>query len=226
MQYKVLCSASSSGHGRLVQMTLEEGLDVNAKDVSGTYARPSFLDNEADREFEKCGMDAVNRAASNGHEQVVQILLDYGDDIYFSGWYGGPSLSEAAGNQHKSMMRFLFNREADLKVEGCGEHAFFSAVTDGHEQVVRVLVDTGVNINCGHGPSTPAPILSAMMHGHKHMIKPLIELGAKRVDPLYSPWAEKFLDGTYPPPLLSTHTKAMRKHQQRSRTFEYTVMLL
>lgn len=37
-----------------------------------------------------------------------------------------------------------------------------------------------------------------MMYGQDRVVKLLLELGAKRVDPLESVWAEKFLDGTYP----------------------------
>ena len=144
-------------------------------------------------------MDAINRAASNGHIHVVQILLDYGANINSVQCRGRTPLFEAARNQHVSMTRFLLDNGADLEFAACSEDALFFAVQHGHEAVVRMLVEAGVNVD---GPpeyseSEPAPILIAIAHGHDRMVELLLELGAQKVDPMQSIWAEKFRDGTY-----------------------------
>ena len=221
VQCKVLRLSSSFGHQALVQMMLDQGLDVNVEDIGGVRALESaafnghasivslLIENGAALTFNGSGLDAINGAAAYGHIKVAEILLDHGADINSVECMGWPPLLEAAKYEQVSMMRLLIDRGADLEVVGCGEYAFSRAVNRGNEEEVRILVEAGVNIN---GPpeyseTEPAPILSAMMHGQDRMVKTLLELGAKMVDPLQSKWAEKFRDGTYPsrprtPPLL------------------------
>ena len=221
VQHRVLWAASRFGHPHIVQMMLDNGVDVNAQKIGGTRALECaassgdallvslLLENGAVRDFDGSGMDAINRAASNGHIHMVQILLDYGANINSVQCRGRIPFFEAARNQYMSMMRFLLDNGVDLELAACGEDALCFAIQHGHEAVVRMLVEAGVNVD---GPpeyseSEPAPILIAIAHGHGRMVNLLLELGAQKVDPMQSIWAEKFRDGTYPrhppsPPIL------------------------
>lgn len=210
LQYEVLWTACRFGYLRIVQIMLDQGLDVNATKIGGSRALESaayyghvpvvslLFEKGADLQYEGNEWHAVHAAASNGHEEVVQMLLDNGADINSSGSRSLTPLWEAAKNQQLSMMRFLLNNGADLAVDECGDYAFFRAVIQGHEQVVRILAEAGVNVDGVPSDSEPPPILNAMIHGQKSMVKVLLELGAQWVDPLKSAWGEKFLDGTYP----------------------------
>ena len=105
---------------------------------------------------------------------------------------------EAAKTQQLDMMRFLLNNGADLQAHVCGDYAFSRAVIQGHEQVVGILAEAGVSVDGPPDDTELSPILNAMIQGRGNMVKLLLELGAKPVNPLKSAWAEKFLNGTYP----------------------------
>lgn len=212
LQYEILWRACWRGHLRLVQDMLDEGLDVNATRLGGLRAlefaayhgHVSILsllfEKGADLNYEGNEYHAIHGAASNGHEDVVQVLLDHGADVNSSGSRYLTPLWEAAKNQQLSMMRFLLSKGADVEADECGDYAFFRAIIQGHEQVVRILAEAGVNVDGVPGDSEPPPILNAMIHGQGDMVKLLLELGAQPVDPMKSAWAQKFLDGTYPKP--------------------------
>lgn len=217
LQSEILVVAAGIGHLQLVQTMLDNGIDVNytgfgyihvlTEAAAGGYALVVSLLLEKGALFNSKGHDrgAINRAARYGHEDVVRVLLDNGADVNADSGSGFQNpLYEAAMSQHVSMMRLLLDRGADIKAFECGESAFDRAIRMGYEEVIRVLVEAGVDIDSTGYDG----ILTAIMYGQDRVVKPLLELGAKRVDPLTSEWAEKFLDGTYPkyvgnpPPLL------------------------
>ena len=212
LQYEILWSACRYGHIQLVQIMLDKGLDVNATKLGGSRALESaayyghasivslLFDNGAYLNYGGYECHAIHVAASNGHQEVVQMLLDQGADINSSGSRGVTPIWEAAKNQQLDMMRFLLNNGADLQADECGDYALFRAVIQGHEQVIRILAESGVRVDGSPDDTQPPPILNAMIHGRGNMVKLLLELGAQQVDPLDSAWAKKFLNGTYPLP--------------------------
>lgn len=216
LQYKILWTACRLGFARLVQNMLDEGIDVNATDIGGPraleYAASSghapivslLFEQGADLKYEGSERHAIQAAACHGYQEVVQILLDHGADVNTSGLRYLTPLWEAATSQQISMMRFLFSKGADLAAEECGDYAFFRAVLQGHEEVVRSLAEMGVSVDGVPGDPEPPPILNATIHGQKRMVEVLLELGAQWVDPMKSAWREKFMDSTYPKALPPT----------------------
>lgn len=221
LQSEMLVVAARFGHLQLVHTMLDNGIDPNyigfgyihvlTKAAAGGHAPIVSLLLEKGALFDSEGHSkgAINVAARYGHEDVVRVLLDNGADVNADSGSGFQNpLYEAAMSQHVGMMRFLLDKGADIKAFECGESAFSRAIMKGYEEVIRVLVEAGVDIDSTGYDGEPAPILSAMMYGQDRVVELLLELGAKRVDPLTSDWAEKFLDGSYPeyigdpPPLL------------------------
>ena len=45
------------------------------------------------------------------------------------------------------MMPFLLGNRVDMQTHKCGEYAFFRAVIQGHEQVVCMLAEVGINVD-------------------------------------------------------------------------------
>lgn len=215
LQSQALLTAAEYGHAEIVRMMLEAGADVDTRGIGGPSAiqlAASLGRADVVRLLLAAGADQTSkrvtctfddplcRAASNGHEQVVQILLDAGEDV------NGPSASDsplyaAAGNEEIPMMRFLLERGADVHAHDCGAKAICTAAARGYELVVRLLVANGISPD-GPRKINQSPMLSAMMGGQTHVIRTLTELGAKEVDPARTKYAEAFASGEYPKRML------------------------
>ncbi|KAI4256783.1 MAG: hypothetical protein L6R42_006025 [Xanthoria sp. 1 TBL-2021] len=202
-----LRQASASGHTPAVQYLLNSGSDLMSWEPSGgalhLAARSGF--SQVVRVLLNRGAGPNERsqygqplffAAKNGHTEVVQILLDHGADINAKG-HRHSVLARAARNGELTMVKYLLNKGVDLMAPGNGGRALEEAADWGHEDVVKLLVGLGVNIN-GLGGKRDPPILRAMVCGQQHIVKLLVELGAKEQDPSETRYAAKFADGRLP----------------------------
>lgn len=169
----LLHHAARGGHAHLVQFLLEHGVSY----YEGRWGDPLYL------------------AAINGHKDVVQVLLDHGADINAKG-RDSCVLAHAARNGEAPMIRFLVDHGVDVRAGDSGEIALESAAERGHEETVRLLVGMGVLVDGCSGRDSP--VLRAMMYGQQGVVDTLLELGAKKVDPLETEYAYEFLDGEYP----------------------------
>lgn len=208
MMAQALLTASVKGYLHVVQTLLDSGLDVNTRDHEGksslhqaargghTRVVRLLLDRGAWYYDYHCG-DPLYLAAQNGHEDVVQMLLDGGADIDAKGPHYCV-LARAARNGETQMVRFFLEKGVDLNGSHCGEPwlrgdiALELAAGRGQEDTVRLLVGLGVDVN--GGKHRDSPMMRAMMNCYDDMVKTLLELGAKEVDPLKTECAQYFTD--------------------------------
>ena len=115
---------------------------------------------------------------------------------------------EAACTQQIDMMQYLLQRGADLTSRDCGANALVDAAQMGHEDVIRVLVEAGIDVNGdGRASHFSSAVLSAKIGRQTSTVDLLFALRARDVDPLTTHRRTQFLDGRYPcqkppPPLL------------------------
>lgn len=84
----------------------------------------------------------------------------------------------------------------DLQDSNRGDIALGLAAEYGHEDIVGLLVGLGVDFD-GWGYHD-SPMLRALVYGQDHVVRMLLELGAKEVDVTKSEYASDFADGEYP----------------------------
>ncbi len=85
---------------------------------------------------------ALIRAAANGHEDTVRLLLEWREHAPRADCRDGQALISAAMNGHEVVVRLLLEwREHAPRADCQGGDALISAAMGGHEVVVRLLLE-------------------------------------------------------------------------------------
>jgi ankyrin repeat protein len=151
--------ASFFGIGEAIKTMLQQGVEINAADQEGRTP--------------------LSRAAGNGHELVVKLLLDRGprletkDDVF-----GQTPLSVAAQNGHDLVVKLLLDKGADPETKKTGgQTPLLLAAKNGYDLVVKLLLDKGAGLET-KGYYGQTPLLLAAENGRDLVVKLLLDKGA------------------------------------------------
>jgi len=122
--------------------------------------------------------NALQAASRNGHEKVVEQLLDKGTDVNAQGGRYGNALEAASQNGREKVVELLLDKGADVNAQGgiCG-NALQAASRNGHEKVVEQLLDKGTDVNAQGGRYGNA-LQAASVYGHEKVVELLLDKGA------------------------------------------------
>ncbi len=85
-------------------------------------------------------------AARTGQVEVAKKLVELGIDVNSTGGAaGGNALNIAASEGHLELVKFLINRGANLDVSKPERNPLFAAIHNGHFDVARILIDSGID---------------------------------------------------------------------------------
>ncbi|EXV06641.1 ankyrin repeat protein [Metarhizium robertsii] len=120
--------AAGEGHEAVVQLLLEKGTDVNAKDIDGQT--PLWL------------------AAAKGHEAIVRLLMKERADIHIKDKHGRTPLMLAARRDNTTIVQLLLEKGADIMAKDSrhNQTPLSWAADRGHEAVVRLLLERGADL--------------------------------------------------------------------------------
>ncbi|KAF5684318.1 ankyrin protein 3 [Fusarium circinatum] len=121
-------------------------------------------------------------ACENGHVGIARVLVERdAQPIHVSESSYSP-LMLAAKNGHIDIARWLVNHDVDIHQEYKRETAICLASSNGHGEVVELLLDVGADLNtCG---VKDIPILGlAAQKGHEKVVKLLLKRGANIEEP-------------------------------------------
>jgi ankyrin repeat protein len=123
--------------------------------------------------------DGLRLASAEGHEKIIDLLLDHGAQINQSGMQSGPALCEASCNGHLGALRTLIRRNADIHAKGNFNpaDALQLACLNGHVNIVKELLLRGAKIEDPGWYGTP--LQAASQNGHNRVVQILIRKGAK-----------------------------------------------
>lgn len=152
-----LHEAAMNGRFESLQLLLEQGADVNAKDLSGDTA--------------------LHLASSNAHNEAVQLLLEKGAHINASNTAGYTALHEAVFQAHNSTVLLLLQNRADIDAKGNGEDTALHLVArEGHKELALLLLQNGASTKEENCEGWLA-VHDAAWEGHKAIISLLLDNG-------------------------------------------------
>lgn len=123
-----LVLAAKEGHGDVVRILLEVGVDIDAQlHLPGRTT-------------------ALQEAARHGHVAVVQTLLNSGANMHVGEI---DPISTAAAKGHHRIVEMLLDWELKASHQVCAVQALEYAAGNGHIDTVRMLLDRGVEMGNG-----------------------------------------------------------------------------
>lgn len=122
--------------------------------------------------------NALQAAASGGHEKVVQMLLDAAANINTRGGFCNDALQAASMMGHEKVVQMLIGAGADVNAQGrVLGNALQAASYYNHEKVVQMLLDGGAEIDAEGGEYGNA-LQAASIQGHEKVVQMLLDAGA------------------------------------------------
>ncbi|HCQ02677.1 MAG TPA: ankyrin repeat domain-containing protein [Candidatus Latescibacteria bacterium] len=106
-----------------MRLLLDHGADVNVKGSRGT---------------------ALKTASSEGHTEIVRLLLESPVEVNIKNDVGNTALMDASRGGHLGIVRLLLNHDQDVDVKkNAGNTALMYASRGGHVRVVELLKAAG-----------------------------------------------------------------------------------
>ena len=189
-----LMDASKIGWESAIEMYLDKGADVNAKNDKGItplmaasaigdvksvkllVSRGAALDIRANYG----GWTALFMAALNGHEETVQYLIRAGADVNIQGDKRSTPLILACMKGHPSIALMLINAGANVNAStDLGYTALHGAAVRGLPKVARILIEKGADVNRREVLNNDTPLIYAAVKGNDDTVNILISAGAE-----------------------------------------------
>ena len=155
----------------IVRLLIETGADVNAAEGFG-------------------GNTPLHEAVEQGNGEIVKILVAAGADVNAEGFMSRTPLSLAAEEGATEIMRILLRPGLDAGTSADGEdkeaaptpsigsEALFTAIEKDDVEMVRLLVETGGDVNAAEGFGGNTPLHEAVEKGDVEIVKILVAAGA------------------------------------------------
>ncbi|KAK9682305.1 hypothetical protein RND81_10G064300 [Saponaria officinalis] len=162
----------------MAKQEAELALKVNNTAYYGDlYQLKSFVRAGADpKKTDYDGRSPLHLAASRGHEDIVQFLIQEGVDVNVLDNFGTTPLMEAVKNGHDKVADLLRKKGATLDVKDVGT-VLCTAVASGDTEFLKRLLSNGINPNSkDYDHRTPLHV--AASQGLYLLAKMLVDAGA------------------------------------------------
>ncbi|CAG2256755.1 unnamed protein product [Mytilus edulis] len=204
-----LHSACQNGHAETVKILMEFGMNVNQKNKNGRtplylacghgchdtvkylldlngQALISRVDTTIKTEK---GWSPLHIACCKGYLEIVKLLIDVGMNLNDRTKSNSTPLHKACQDGRYETVKFLLdlncqilNSRVDTTIKNiCGESGLHLASGNGHIEVVKLLVDVGMNLNDTTNAGS-TPLHMACRKGQFDIVKYLLDLNGKALN--------------------------------------------
>lgn len=135
-----------------------------------------YEDEDYEYEDEDIARTPLAAAVLGEKINIVRILLEAGADPNPSVWHETPVLVEAARNSQAEIIQALITAGANVNL-GFDELPLHTAAEEGHEEVVRLLLDAGADVE-GQEEDGWTALMEASCAGYLPIVQRLVEQGA------------------------------------------------
>lgn len=190
-QFTPLMMAANGNHPEIAQLLIEKGANVNYINSSGWTALIETADEGAyatavvlleaganvNLHDEFKGKSAVTMAASEGHSNFLQLLLNAGADLALLN-NGYPPLQAAAEEGQQVIVEILLQQGIDVNSKDHHERTALSyAAIEGKYEVAAYLIEKGAEID-SKDENERTPLMYAVIEGEEDVTQLLLEQGA------------------------------------------------
>ena len=165
-----LQAAVIGGHGKIVQLLVDRGADVNAQPGAVSHWFGGLV----------LSSTALAAAVHRADNDMIEFLLSSGARVDLEHHMHPPALYVAAEAGHVALIPKLLSAGAELEVQYGGKPPLYAAVEEGHLAAARQLLESGANANhSASGYDGPKTILdAAIQQGSDETLSLLIDFGA------------------------------------------------
>jgi len=144
--------AALTGNIEIVKSLLEQGVDVNGKDLEG--------------------LTALMLSSFNGHTDIVKLLLDNGALIEARDKVGRTAIMFASTGPFPETVTLLLENDASVNAVDHGEHwtPLMHASAEGLFEIVKILLEYGADPSLIDIDGDTAASF-ALQNGHKDVVK-------------------------------------------------------
>lgn len=180
-----------------VQKLVQQGADINAQDSRGRTALLAAVEGNhiecafeliaaaADVNVQDDKMDSpLLLAGAAGTLEILKFILQAKPDFAIYNRYGGTPLIPACERGHVEVVKTFLNTNADIDhVNNLGWTALLEAIilSDGgprHQEIFKLLVDAGANVNIGDHEGV-TPLIHVRQKGFENIVRILRSAGAR-----------------------------------------------
>ena len=152
--------ASRDGHVEVARVLLQNGADVNARDISKWTPLRQALDDK-------------------GHVEVALVLLEHGADVSAQGVDNWIPLHWASRRGHENLARVFLEHGADVNAQDIFRWTpFRRALDNGHMEVALVLLEHGAD-ESAQDLKRCLPLPQGSRDGYVEVVRELLEHGAR-----------------------------------------------
>ena len=118
-------------------------------------------------------------ACMAGDIECIELLLQGGMDVNFSGYHYGTALQAASRVGNVNMVERLLGSGAELNIlQGVHGTPLRAAVIQGHEGLVRMLINQGADVNLRYEDESDSVLHLALRSRNNAIFKLLLDAGA------------------------------------------------